>query len=416
MIIFRPAYRKFIFFAATSDHHIRMEKRLPNLWTGNFILICLANFLMGFAFYLLMPTLPFFISGKLMVDKSLTGVVLSSYVIAALSIRPLSGFLVDSFSRKAIYIVSYFAFVVLFLGYPFAESLFFMILLRILHGLTWGTMSTSGNTLAIDILPSSRRGEGIGYFGLTSTISMALGPLAGMYIMEHFSFDPIFYTAVFTGAAGLATALVLKVPARPRTLHSTLSLDRFILVKGIPIAINTLLFATPYGMMIAFAAMYGKEWMIDNTGMFFTSLAIGIGASRIYSGRLIDKGKVHAVSTGGLSLLAVSFLLFSLFHSPFFYFLSAFLIGTGYGTIFPAFLTLFVNMVPHNQRGTANSTWLTAFDLGIGAGMILAGKIAEFSSLSVAFGSAAFLSAGAVIFYRKVSMASFERNKLPDSE
>ena len=252
-----------------------------------------------------------------------------------------------------------------------------MVWLRIMHGFTWGTMSTSGNTLAIDIMPSARRGEGIGYFGLTSTISMALGPLAGMYIMEHFSFDPIFYTATFTGAAGLATALLLKVPDRPKTQHSALSLDRFILVKGIPIAINTLLFSTPYGMMIAFAAMYGKEWTIENTGMFFTCLAIGIGASRIYSGRLIDRGKVHAVSTGGLSLLAISFLLFSLFHSPFFYFLSAFLIGAGYGTIFPAFLTLFVNMVPHNQRGTANSTWLTAFDLGIGIGMIIAGKIAE---------------------------------------
>jgi MFS family permease len=391
-----------------------MEKGLPRLWTGNFTLICLANFLMGFAFYLLMPTLPFFITGKLMVDKSLTGAVLSSYVIAALSIRPLSGFLVDTFSRKAIYIVSYFAFVGLFLGYPFAESLLFMVWLRIMHGFTWGTMSTSGNTLAIDIMPSARRGEGIGYFGLASTISMALGPLAGMYIMEHFSFNPIFYTATFTGAAGLATALLLKVPARPRTQHSALSLDRFILVKGIPIAINTLLFSTPYGMMIAFAAMYGKEWMIENTGMFFTCLAIGIGASRIYSGRLIDRGKVHAVSTGGLSLLAISFLLFSLFHSPFFYFLSAFLIGAGYGTIFPAFLSLFVSMVPHNQRGTANSTWLTAFDLGIGIGMILAGKIAEILNLSSAFGLAAILSGGAVIFYRKVSKASFERNKLQE--
>lgn len=389
-----------------------MEASKERLWTRNFICMCLANFLMGFAFYLLMPTLPFFISSKFGTDKSMIGIILSCYVIAALSVRPLSGFLVDSFSRKTIYILSYVAFVGLFLGYPYTGTLFLIILLRILHGFTWGTISTSGNTLAIDIMPASRRGEGIGYFGLTSNLSMAMGPLVGLYIMEHLSYNPIFYTAAICGSAGLIAALMVKSPFRPKRLRQALSLDRFILVKGIPIAINTLLFATPYGMIISFAAMYGKEWYIENTGMFFTYLALGIGISRIFSGKLIDRGKVHAVSTAGLSLLVISFLLFSLLHTSFFYFLSAMLIGAGYGTIFPAFLTLFVDMVPHNQRGTANSTWLTAFDLGIGLGMILAGKIAQASNLSVAFGSGAFLAAVSVVYYRKVSRGSYERNKL----
>jgi MFS family permease len=393
-------------------HCIFMENNPIKLWTPSFINACIANFLMGFSFYLLMPTLPFFIVEQFHAEKSTIGIILSCYIIAALAIRPLSGYLVDSFSRKIVYILSFIFFISLYVGYLFAASLLFLIILRILHGFTWGTITTSGSTLAIDIMPPAKRGEGVGYFGLSTNLSMALGPLAGLFLHENYPFVYIFYASIISGALGLLAALFIKAPVKEKVHHQALSLDRFILVKSIPVGINCMLIAIPYGMLLSFAAMYGKEMNVANTGMFFTYMAIGIGGSRIFSGKLIDNGKIHFVSILGSIVLACSFLFLTFSHSALGYFISAFCIGVGYGILFPALLFLFINMAHHNQRGTANSTFFTSFDLGNGIGMILAGKIAQIASLSMAFGVSAFINVLAVIFYWQISKNSYDRNKV----
>lgn len=390
-----------------------MKQQSEKLWTLNFINACIANFLMGFSFYLLIPTLPFFIIEQFQATEAIVGVVLSSYIIAALAVRPLSGYLVDSFSRKGVYIVSFAFFISLYFGYLFVASIFFLIVLRVLHGFTWSTITTSGSTLAIDIIPASRRGEGVGYFGLSTNLSMALGPLAGLFLHDHYPFDYIFYASIVSCSIGLLAAAFIKTP--PRAVvhhHKAFSLDRFILVKSIPIGINCMLIAIPYGMLLSFAALYGKEIHVASTGMFFTYMAIGIGGSRIFSGKLIDNGKIHFVSLLGAFVLTVSFSLYAFSNSALLYFVSAFVIGIGYGILFPAYLYLFINMAHHNQRGTANSTYFTSFDLGVGIGMILAGKIAELASLSVAFGVGAILCALALVFYWLVSERSYEKGKV----
>jgi MFS family permease len=390
-----------------------MKQQPEKLWTLNFINACIANFLMGFSFYLLIPTLPFFIIEQFQATEAVVGVILSSYIIAALAVRPLSGYLVDSFSRKGVYIVSFVFFISLYVGYLFVASISFLIILRILHGFTWSTITTSGSTLAIDIVPASRRGEGVGYFGLSTNLSMALGPLAGLFLHDHYPFEYIFYASIISSAFGMATAFFIKAPVREILQHhKAFSLDRFILVKSIPVGVNCMLIAIPYGMLLSFAALYGREINVGSTGMFFTYMAIGIGGSRIFSGKLIDNGRIHFVSLLGAIVLTASFTLFAFANSAVLYFVSAFVIGVGYGILFPAYLYLFINMAHHNQRGTANSTYFTAFDLGVGLGMILAGKIAEMANLSMAFGVAAFLCALAILFYWLVSERSYEKGKV----
>lgn len=170
--------------------------------------------------------------------------------------------------------------------------------------------------------------------------------------------------------------------------------------------------AIPYGMLLSFAAMYGKEIHVPNTGMFFTYMAIGIGGSRIFSGKMIDNGRIHFVSLLGACVLTFSFLIFAFSNSVWLYFVSAFCIGIGYGILFPAFLFLFVNMAHHNQRGTATSTYFTSFDLGVGIGMILAGKIAESISLSIAFLVGAMFCALAAVYYWRITEKSYEKGNV----
>ena len=140
---------------------------------------------MSFSFFILVPTLPFYLRDTFSIGQSMVGFVLSCYTIAVLSIRPFSGFLADTFPRKRVYIIAYCLFVATFFGYfAITTVLALFIALRIFHGFTFGTLTTTGNTLAIDVMPSSRRGEGLGYYGVMGNLAMAFGPMVGLFIMS----------------------------------------------------------------------------------------------------------------------------------------------------------------------------------------------------------------------------------------
>ena len=140
--------------------------------TSSFCYILAANFLLFFAFYLILPILPFYLKEEFMIGKSMIGLILSCYTLAALCIRPFAGYLLDTFARRPLYLVAYFIFTAIFGGYMAATALTLFIALRIVHGFAFGMVTVAGNTILIDILPSSRRGEGIGYYGLANNIAM----------------------------------------------------------------------------------------------------------------------------------------------------------------------------------------------------------------------------------------------------
>ena len=133
------------------------------LWNRNFIQCCVSYFLMNFAYYMLMPTLPIYLVEELRMGTSEVGWVLSIYTIGVLCVRPFSGYLVDCFSRKALYLFAFTIFAGLFVGYWFALTLGALAVIRFLQGGFMGLTSVSGNTIAIDVIPSQRRGEGMGF-------------------------------------------------------------------------------------------------------------------------------------------------------------------------------------------------------------------------------------------------------------
>jgi MFS family permease len=385
------------------------------LWTQDFILLFCANFLMAIAFYLLIPTLPFYLISTWHLDKGMAGLVLASYVIASIATRPFSGYFVDRFSRKNLYIISYAMFVIIFGGYVIAGSLILFIIFRILHGVIWGMLTTASNTLVIDITPSSRRGEAIGIFGLSSNIAMTIGPLTGLLLYERLPFDYIFYTAALTGLAGVLTALPMKVRERPKFVREPLSLDRFVLLKGIPSGINLILITVSYGMIFSFSAMYGKEINISNPGAYFIIMAIGIMFSRMTGGKLVDKGRLKDVVVIAMIVLTGGMLILSLSSNQIAFFSSALVAGVGFGLLFPALQTLMVNLSSHRQRGTAISTYFTAFDLGVGSGMFLGGKIGEMIGLSGSFMMGSILTFISVFYFLAFTNRHYNRNRTDQS-
>ena len=393
------------------------------LFSPSFCYILAANFLLYFAFYLIMPILPFYLQEQFGADKSMIGFILSCYTIAALSIRPFSGYLLDTFARRPLYLLAYSVFMVIFAGYIVAGFLTVFIILRILHGLAFGMVTVSGNTIVIDILPSSRRGEGIGYYGLANNLAMSFGPMIGLFMHNSVSYTVIFACALASCLLGLFMASLVKTPYKQPVKKEPISLDRFFLLKGTWAGIALLMLSIPYGMTTTYVAMYADEIGITvNSGLYFTFMAIGLAVSRLFSGRQVDKGRVTLVIALGMYLAIISFfalasleqlVAWNLEFTSWLYIGIALLQGVAFGTMFPAFNTLFVNLAPNRQRGTATSTYLTCWDVGIGIGLVVGGSIAQhWGGFDYAYLFGACLSVVSTLFFLLKAGPHFNRNKL----
>ena len=384
-----------------------MEKE--RLITPSYCCILAANFLLYFGFWLLTPVLPFYLSEIFEASNTTIGIVLSCYTISSLCIRPFSGYFLDTFARKPLYLIAYFIFTLIFAGYMVAGLLTLFIIFRVIHGISFGMVTVGGNTVVIDIMPSSRRGEGLGYYGLANNLAMSIGPMFGLFLHSGgASYITIFSYSLGSCILGFLAATMVKTPYKPPVKREPISLDRFILLKGLPAGFSLLLLSIPYGMTTNYVAMYAKQIGITaETGFFFTLMAVGMAISRLFSGRLVDKGMITQVISAGLYLVCICY--FGLtacgwlinWNSSFtiiLFFLISLLLGIGFGTMFPAYNTLFVNLAPNSQRGTATSTYLTSWDVGLGIGMLSGGYIAEIASFRAAYLFGAFLTVVSVIY------------------
>ena len=378
------------------------------LWTKDFTLITLANLLMAIAFYFMVPILPVFLSDNFSATESQIGLVLSFYTIAALLIRPFAGYALDVIGRYSIYVGSLLVFSTVFFGYVWATSILFVLALRFMHGLTWGSMSTAGSTIAVDLVPEKRRGEGIGVFGLSMTIAMAIGPLIAIAITGDSSYKKLFYSAAGFSFLGLLLALFVRVP-KIATVKKTFKMDSLIEKKALPVSLNVFLVTIPYGGIISFIALYGRTIGIENSGLFFLLIAVGIAISRILSGKSFDRVGPKNICILGLSLLIGGLLFLALNKNAFGYHFSALIIGFGFGVIMATFQAIANHKVEAESRGAANSTYLTFFDSGIGFGMLLVGYLIQIIGYSGTFILCSAIELLALIVFVLYTLPKYEK-------
>lgn len=389
---------------------------MDKLWNANYLKAWSANFTLYFSFMVVTPLFPLYLSEVFGATKDQTGMVLSGYALTALLIRPFSGFLVDSFPRKLVLLVCYGLFALFFGGYLVAGSLLFFCILRTLHGAPMGATTVANSTVAIDVLPSSRRAEGIGYYGLSNNLGTAIAPTIGMLIYQWtHNYDLIFLISLLTASIGFFINSTLRLKPRPLVeLKTPVSLDRFILLKGMPEALCIALYSFSYGVVSTYIAIYAKEELgiTTGTGLFFTLLCVGLISSRLVGARGLRKGRVTENATSGVIISLVGYLVFAAFHNAWGFYGAAFIVGLGNGHMFPAFQTMFINLAPNSQRGTANSTLFTAWETGVGLGIILGGVVAEFFSYGAAFWLAWIGNLGGVVLYFALARQHFLRNRL----
>lgn len=372
------------------------------LWNRDYCKAMCGNFMLFFSFYLLTPLLPVYLDSEFSADKDLIGLVLSGYVVAALIVRPFSGFIVDTFDRKRVLTLCFFAFFVCFTGYIGATTILMFAIVRSLHGLPFGATTVANSTVAIDVLPSSRRNEGIGYYGLSNNLAMAIAPSTGIWIYGATGdFRLLFWASLGVAFTGFVCASTIKVPARERVKGKpTISLDHFFLTRAWMMAINISLFGFCWGVMSNYVAIYGQERLgiTEGTGMFFMLLSMGLFTSRLMGAKSLRAGRLtHNAITGSLTSV-VGYTLFALAPGLWAYYTAAILIGLGNGRMYPAFLSMFIGVARHDQRGTANSSILTSWDIGMGLGILLGGIAIEHTGFDSAFWmTAASQATGAVM-------------------
>ena len=398
-----------------------MEQENPKptsekLWNSNYLKVWGANFMIFFSFMLLTPLLPSYLSDTFGADKQTIGIVLSGYTLTALLIRALSGYMVDSFPRRTVMIASYFLFALFFAGYLVAGSLLLFAIVRTLHGAPFGATTVSNSTVAIDVLHPSRRAEGIGYYGLSNNIATAISPSVAILLFSAYqSYDLLFWVALITALIGLASTSSVKLREREIVKNDkSLSLDRFILLKGWRQGAAMICYAFSYGVLVTYVAIYGKEELgiTGGTGLFFLLLSVGLILSRLVGSRTLRQGKVTENASIGTAIALVGYILFAAMHNQWGYYGAALIIGLGNGHMFPAFQTMFINLASNAQRGTANSTLLVSWDIGMGLGILVGGIVAEHVGYHAAFWTACGVNLLGIAIFQLLSRKHFLQNKL----
>ncbi|MBR5748298.1 MAG: MFS transporter [Prevotella sp.] len=409
---------------------------MERLWNRNYCKVMVANFTLFFAFYVLTPLLPLYLSEHFGATKDVIGLVLSGYTITALLFRPFSGYVVDAFPRKTVLMVAFGAFAIFFAGYLAASTLLLFTIVRTLHGGPFGALTVANSTVAIDVLPSSRRTEGIGYYGLSNNLAMAIAPSVGIFIYQLTnSFEFIFWLALIVACCGWlvdSTVKCKECKENSGNCHFPLSWDRFFLVRGWLLGVNMVAFGFSFGVLSNYLAIYGKEVMgiTGGTGTYFMLCSIGLILSRLQGGKALRNGRVTHNAGSGMVISLIGYTIFialptlgnlsplTSYLSPLTmvgYYGSALLIGLGNGHMWPAFQNMTINVAHNNQRGTANSTILISWDIGMGLGILVGGVVAELLGYSAAFWTVVLVNASGVACFFLATKAFFLRRNLNET-
>ena len=350
-----------------------MTQPKVKLWTRDFVLIIVINFLVFLNHLMILSTFPFYVE-HLGGSEAASGLAAALFSIVAVFCRPVIGWMLDTGKRKAILLIGLIGMALMPVGYLALSVLFLAFIALMLHGASLAFSNTSTATIATDIIPQPRFAEGMGMFGLATALATACAPALGLALMERFGFTALF--AVGTGAAVLALMLfaVLKTPAvpqqkKPFTVKGLLDRD------ALPASVTALVFMFTYGALENFTAKYAAEASLPSGGLFFTVMAAVLLGTRLTAGKVTDKrGESIFAYTCNLAML-LELLLLGLCPNRITYFLSAALSGYGFGGLEPALQSMAVAIAPPERRGSANSTFLCAYDIGIGLGGGVAGSL-----------------------------------------
>ncbi|RFU67318.1 MFS transporter [Peribacillus saganii] len=381
-----------------------MNLTRPKLWTKDFIIVFSVNFFLTFVFYLLVVMIAVYAVEVYHASASQAGLVTGIFIIGALIGRLFIGRLIDTIGRKRMLYIGL-GFFTLTTCLYFAElGLPFLLFTRLIHGIALGIASTATGTIVAQIIPPARRGEGIGYYSMSSTLATAVGPFIGLFLSQHTSFQIIFSFCVATGILSLITALFLYVPPLKVPTESSaqtgFKLSSFVEPKALPIAFITLIGAFCYSSVLSFINFYAIEiGLVNAASFFFIVYAAAVLVSRPFTGPIMDTRGANFVMYPAFIILGAGMVLLSSASHGVTFLIAGALIGLGFGNIQSITQAIAVKLTPPHRMGLATSTFFIFLDAGLGFGPYLLGLIIPLTGYSTLYIIMGIMAVGTTVLY-----------------
>jgi len=352
----------------------QLSTTTEKIWTRDFTLICISNFFIFLGFQMTLPTIPLFVE-HLGGNEQLIGLVVGIFTFSALLIRPFAGHQLEIRGRRFVYLLGLAIFVLSVGTYGIISSLLFLFLFRMVQGIGWGFSTTASGTIATDLIPAKRRGEGMGYFGLFGNIALAFGPSLGLTLAGTISYTKLFSICAILGLV----ALILSSRIHYKKIEPVKENPRkwdFYEETALPPSILLFFITVSFGGIAAFLPLYTVQKGISGIEWYFLLFAVALMISRTFAGRLYDLKGHRAVFAPGAFSIVLAMLLLAWLPSSLVLYIAAFIYGLGFGALQPALQAWAIQTAPENRKGMANATFFSSFDLGVGIGAIAFGQIA----------------------------------------
>lgn len=369
------------------------------IWTRDFILICFVNFFLFLGFQMSLPTIPLFVE-YLGGNEQLIGLVVGIFTFSALLIRPISGHVIETKGRRFIFLIGLILFLISVGSYTLATSLWFLFAMRIFQGAGWGLSTTAAGTVVTDLLPIKRRGEGMGYFGLSGNIAMAFGPSLALALVPIVNFQILF--SICSVLVAIALVLSLFIRYKPVDKHAVSANKRkWDVYEKTALQPSLLLFfiTVTFGGIASFLPLHTLEVGVKGITWYFFFFAIAVMLSRTFGGRLYDQKGIRVIFIPSALSIITGMLLLAFLAHEWMLIAAAFLYGIGYGMVQPALQAWAVNNAPADRKGMASATFFSLFDLGVGLGAMFFGFIAKYFGYGSIYLTAAISVTISILLY-----------------
>lgn len=372
--------------------------RSEKLWSRNFVLVIIINFLVFMNHIMLLSTFPFYIE-SLGGSEALAGLAATLFSFIAVLCRPFVGWMLDSGRRRAILLAGLCGMILMPFGYIFASVIFLAFVFRMVQGASLALSNTATATIASDVIPPARFSEGM--FGMATALATSCAPALGLYLMNSFDYTVLFACA--SGSAVIAMILFLLLKLRPvEAAPHPLNVRALFAGSAVPASAIALVFMLTFGALENFLAKYAAGKGLPSGGLFFAIMAVMLLLVRLTLGKYADrKGEGMFVYSCNAAMFA-AFMLLALIPNSVTFVLAAILAGYGFGGLEPALQSMAVHGSSPAERGSANSTFLCAYDIGIGLGGGIAGSLitaAGYESMFLILSAANVISVLMYVFW-----------------
>lgn len=407
------------------------KKKREALWTGEFVLLLATAIFMYISTFMFTPTLPLFARNIGLSDPSVGGFIVLAYTLGSLMPRVFWGKLSDNWGRKRVYLIGL---AIMTLATPFFGvflSFAGIISIRLMQGVGFSATSTAAGTMSVDLVPESRRAEGIGYYALANTIGMAIAPGIGLFMLQRFGPPALLAAGFFAGCIAIVGGFRLSYERKKKLMAAAsntseskregqnssnekgadpkglsaedapgqIRRNAFMDQRILKTALVVFFVVFPYGGIMGYIASYGRDLGIAEIGLYFTMYAAAVFAVRLFVGRLSDRYGIATVLIPGILFMASGLaILFWATTLPIFL-ISAVLFGFGFGSAVPILQTTAYQFCPPFGRGAVSAGLFATMDLAYGLGAMNLGLGIKLFGYRYAFvGSACVVLIGMILF------------------